>query len=141
LIRAATPDDIPRLLEMARAHHAVMTGLPPLDDDSFAATARGAIEGPASVVLISDGGSLCGAIQPFYFNAAESAAIEFWWNATDATGGQLLAGVEAWAQDRGAGWVMMSGDARNRTAALQRVLTRRGYDPINFVMSKELKSW
>ena len=138
MIRPATLADIPRLLEMARAHHAVMTGLPPLDDDSFEATARAAIEGPASIVLISDGGSIGGGVHPFYFNADHFAGVEYWWHAGDGTGGPLIEAFEAWAHESGAGRVILSGDATHRTDALQRVLRRRGYGAINFSMSKEL---
>ena len=139
MIRPATLADIPQLLEMARAHHAVMTGLPPLDDASFEATARAAIDGDTSTILMSDGGSICGQVQPLYFHAAKKCLGEVWWNATDGSGPALLDALEAWGRSQGATWAMMSGDAEHRANALQRLLGRRGYAPINFVMAKEFK--
>jgi hypothetical protein len=138
LIRQASDADLPRLLELARVHHAKMTGLPPLDDDSFLATARGAIEAKTTVILMTDGGSICGGVHPFYFNRAVSAGVECWWHAEDGLGRETLRAFEEWARSMGASRVVMSGDATHRTEALQRVLRICGYGAINFSMSKDM---
>jgi hypothetical protein len=138
LIRQASDADLPRLLELARVHHAKMTGLPPLDDDSFLATARAAIASDTAVILMTDGGSICGQVHPFYFNRHVFAGVEFWWHAEDNRGRETLRAFEEWARDAGAGRVVMSGDATHRPEALQRVLRACGYGAINFSMSKEI---
>jgi hypothetical protein len=115
-----------------------MTGLPPLDDDSFLATARAAIASETAVILMTDGGSICGQVQPLYFAGDHVALGEIWWNATDGSGPALLDALEAWGREHGASLAMMSGDTEARANALQRLLGARGYSPLNFVMKKDI---
>ena len=129
MIREATVEDIPRIVELGAEflayspyrHHA-------LDREAFASFAHGLIASEDGVVLLSDDGMFGGLITGLYFNPAIRVASElFWWARKE--GRQLREAFEAWARDRGAEEVHMTGLLDERAATIAKVFKRAKYAP------------
>lgn len=127
MIREATHDDLPRVVELGAAFHAMCpySGFP-LDREAFAEFAARLIDG--GVILLSDDGMIGGLLSPLYFNPSIVMGAELFWYA-GTTGKALREAFEAWARDRGAQGVQFSGLADERQAAIRRVFERAGYAP------------
>ena len=127
MIRAATRDDIPRVVELGAAFHAMCPYRAiPFDPEGFKVFAGKLIDG--GVILLSDDGMIGGLLNPLYFNPAVILAAELFWYA-GTTGRQLREAFEAWAKDQGAHGAAFSGLADDRHAAIRRVFERAGYAP------------
>ncbi|MFC4728800.1 GNAT family N-acetyltransferase [Coralloluteibacterium thermophilus] len=116
MIRAATHDDIPAIVEMGRKFYATTSypSFAPFNPESVAALARMMID--TGVLLVADEGELVGmaglVVCPFMFNADVLAAHEvMWWVDPDAqgrgTGKALLSAIEPACRARGVGAIQM----------------------------------
>lgn len=116
MIREATLDDIPALLEMGRAFadRCDLHSIAPYDETSMAATFRLLIEQDNGILLITDGGAAGGMVHPAYWNHAHLTGQEFFWWVYPEKRGQgvrLFKALEQAAKDRGAGsWAMITLD-------------------------------
>jgi len=127
MIRAATFNDIPALLEMGRkfADEAGVTARIGWDDDSVQAMLEGLIESPDGIVLVSERGMIGGYVAAHPFNRAARLFVELFWRAEDGRGLALLNAAEAQAQTLGATKsVMVAMDGMERTT---RLYGRLGY--------------
>lgn len=126
MIRRATADDLPRVVELGAAFHAYSPYLDiPFDADGFGAFARKLIEGGA--VFLSDDGMVGGLLVPLYFNPAVVMGAElFWW--AGKTGKPLREAFEAWARGEGAQGVQFSGLTDQREETIRKVFARAGYE-------------
>jgi hypothetical protein len=117
LIRKATAEDLPRILELG----AEFLGLGPyawvpLDIDAFEAFAATLIEKGA--IFLAPDGMIGGCLSPFYFNPAVVMAAELFWY-SPKHGRQLREALEAWAQEQGCAAITFSG--------LRKLYGRAGY--------------
>jgi hypothetical protein len=138
MIRAATAQDIPRLLEMGRkfADEAGVTARIGWDDDSVSDMLAGLIESPDGIVLVSDNGMIGGYVAAHPFNRAVRMFVELFWRAEDGQGLALLNAAEADAEARGATKsVMVAMDGMERTT---RLYGRLGYALCEAQFMKEL---
>jgi GNAT superfamily N-acetyltransferase len=146
MIRKATAEDLPELLRMGKAFHAV-TGVAeaiPLDEPTLERTFAQLIESGV-ILVIEEGGGLVGAtgalLHPHYFNASHITGQElFWWIDPDhrGRGSELLNALEAWVKDQGAhSFVMITLEALEpeRVGLIYR---RRGYRPVEHSYLKEM---
>lgn len=125
MARKATPDDLPRILELGDAFRAMGPyAWAPLDAEAFATFAAGLIE--SGVIFLSDEGMLGGCLSPLYFNPSVILAAELFWYAPKA-GDDLRQAFEAWAKDNGCQAVACSGLANEREAGIRRIYSRAGY--------------
>lgn len=100
-MRAATQDDIPRILAMARAFYAYNAPAWPWSPEDVASTIGALIESPAGYVAVTDDGFIAGAIQPHPISRQWLIAGEFlWW--AKRSGPRLLGGFREWAKSQGA---------------------------------------
>lgn len=101
----ATPDDMPRLLEMMRAFHE-RAGLPfGFDEDAVAAFLCGLMDG--GVVIMTPHGMIGGLVTSPYCDPKWKIAVElFWW--ADRGGMALLRAFEKWAKDAGVNEMRMT---------------------------------
>lgn len=139
MIRHAIVSDIPRIVELARAEHAMSQWA----DRSFSAaaaasTADSFIRMPGRTLLFSGGGYLLGLLQPLGFSH-EMAAIEYAWFAEDGSGWGLLCEFREWAGRCGATELMVHSHGHNKR--LERLLMLRGgFTPAGRVMTQKLEA-
>lgn len=133
MIRPATMDDIPALLEMGKVFHAE-SGMPfAFNTDVMGGVLARMIETDAAAVLMTDRGVIGGMVQPAYCDPTWLYAVEmFWWARGD--GMALLKAFERWAQSAGADEVRMTSLAALPRA--DRLLRRVGYAPAEVSYSK-----
>lgn len=132
-IRAATPADLPWLLDQARAFDAFKPGRSRFPDISFAEQRLlGLID--HGVFLIAHGsesmGFICGFVSPDYFNPQLKLLTELlWWVAPEHRGSRaghmLLDAFEAHGKKVGCDVVQMTRLANSPVS--DRMLARRGY--------------
>jgi hypothetical protein len=138
MIRAATFDDIPALLDMGKrfADDAGVTARIGWDDDSVADMLEALIESDDGIVLVSDKGMIGGFVSAHPFNRAVRMFTELFWRAEDGNGLALLAEAERIAADRGATRsAMVAMDGMDRT---RKLYARLGYAPCEAQFMKEL---
>lgn len=139
MIRAATYDDLPRVLEMGRRFFDT-AGWPEVaewDDASTEATLRFLIDQPTGGLFLAevDGqvvGMTGGLVTPFYFNLAHLTGQElFWWVEPEhrGIGSGLFDALEAWAADAGAQTFTMIAVDRLKPDVMARIYRARGYRP------------
>jgi GNAT superfamily N-acetyltransferase len=136
MIRRATQDDIPRIVELGAEFLAECPySWVPLDPVAFAVFASGMIE--QGVIFLSDDGMIGGVFSPFYFNPAVRMVAElFWWARSE--GQALRQALEAWAREHGAQCLTCSGLTGDREPAIRRVYARAGYVPTEVAFVKRL---
>ena len=133
MIRPATIEDIPTLLDFGVKFHAASQMPMRFDRDAMENVFNGMIENGAAALLVSETGVIGGMLSPAYCDPAWVIAVElFWWAERD--GLALLHAFEAWAKDAGAHEVRMTS-----LAALPRadaILKRKGYAPTEISYQK-----
>jgi GNAT superfamily N-acetyltransferase len=148
VIRAATRDDIPRIVEMAEQFYAT-TAYPafaPLAKESAAGLAIVMIETGVMLVAEIEGrvvGMVGLFVEPFTFNVAVTVATEIvWWVDPDAQGAgvgrELLAAIEPACKERGADVVRMMCLASSPPQAAA-LYERMGYAPSEHAFTKRLE--
>lgn len=125
MIRAATQDDIARVVELGALFHEYGPYREiPFDPEGLSAFISGLID--HGVIFLSDDGMLGGVLSPLYFNPSVVMGAElFWW--AGKSGRQLREAFETWAQERGAFGVQFSGLCDERADTIRKVFARAGY--------------
>ena len=131
MIREATLDDIPALLDMGAkfAERADLAAHVGYDPASMAATFAAMIERDEFCLFIGDAGALGGMVAPHPFNHAQAIADELFWWSEGRDGLRLLEAYEEWATERGAIVRMTALEAVNPDR-MQKFYERRGYRPL-----------
>ena len=131
MIRAATAQEIPRIVDMIERLRAAVDGPLAVDRVKTGETLAALLADPDGLVLVSGGGFIAGCIREPIISR-DRVANELGWYAEDRSGLRVLRSFEAWARERGAMLVQLScngGDA-------QRVLERAGYRQAEVAMVK-----
>lgn len=130
MIRAATLDDIPALLEMGRrfSNKAELAEHVGYDAASMEATFHALIEG-GHPVFISERGAIGGTSTPHPFNHSHIMGQELFWWSEGGDGLRLLKAFEGWCADNCHSLRMITLEAiePERTGKLYE---RRGYRPL-----------
>ncbi len=126
MIRPATHDDIPRLLEMGAkfAEKARLNDHVGYDPDSMAKTFAAMIDGDAYCLFIGESGAIGGARAPHPFNYAQTITDELFWWSEGREGLRLLAEYEKWAQGS---VIRMTALEEVDPERVERLLTAKGY--------------
>lgn len=131
MIRAATAADVPALVEMGRQFHAMAPHRPmgEFDPEAVARMLSFMVASPQSLVLTNGEGAIGGVMAPVYFNPGKMLMEEaFWWAAKG--GRQLLAAFCDASESMGADYVSLSTLDNERSAVIDRVVTRMGFQPV-----------
>lgn len=133
MVRYATIEDIPTIVELAeKEHHLSLWSDTEFDAEATAETARHFITEFGHTLLVSEGGYFAGLLQPVGFNR-RLMAIEFAWFAKDGQGLALLHRFHEWAVQMGAIAVVAHDYAH--AGHLSQVLAKRyGYGPLGTAM-------
>lgn len=137
MIRPATPDDMPRILEMGERFFET-AGWPEIaewDAPSMERTLGYLMEADTGCIFVAeteDGivGMTGGMLNPFYFNLSHLTGQElFWWVEPEhrGVGSGLFDALEAWAKAAGAMSFSMIALDRLKPDVLGRIYQRRGY--------------
>ena len=125
MIRRATGDDIPQIVELGAEFLAVSPhAWIPLDRDAFTEFAGRLVD--HGVVFLSDDGMIGGLVTPFFFNPAVTTAAELFWFARKE-GRALREAFEGWAREQGAACLTCAGLVNDREPAIRRNYERAGY--------------
>lgn len=98
MIRPATPEDIPRIVDLGRKNHAARGGR------NFDANAAAPIVGRIiqhGAVFVTDGGMIGGVPDPFWAAPTEKRLTELFWYAEDGSGLALLRRLQQHAHEAG----------------------------------------
>lgn len=144
MIREATPEDIPALLEMGEEFHresgwGEWAGY---DRESWGASLKEFVASPHWTVLVADKaglvGFICGVKMPLYFNRNVSVVQELLWWARpehrDGVGRELL---DAFHQGADIGFQTVS-RTTPRFKAVERLLRMLGWTPVETTFLKRL---
>lgn len=147
MIRPATPNDMPRLLEMGRAFNleAGYAEQIPFCEESFSKTL--AILGNANLLLVADKGEgaigMAGAdVAPSICNHKILLSREAFWYVEPAhrkgLGGALLTALEATVRAHGASIFDVVAEDGKRSEALARLYRARHFSPAEITFRKRL---
>lgn len=139
MIRKATEADIPALVEMGRKFHAMAPHSPmgAFDGEAVARMLRFLVQSPQALVLTNGTGAIGGVYAPVYFNPAKWMFEEsFWWASAD--GLSLLKSSLGTAKEWGASYFLLSTLENEHQPAIDRLVTRMGFRPLERRYLKEL---
>lgn len=131
VIRNATTQDIPRVIDMVERLREFVDGPISVDRIKTGETLAGFISSPQGVVMVSPGGFIAGFLAETFISR-DPVAYEAGWYASDRSGLALLKRFERWAASSGATMVKMS----CRGGYAQRILERSGYKVAEVQMVK-----
>lgn len=137
-VRPAVESDVPALLAMGREFHAyAYADMGQLDEARATQLLRQLIASPRGLVLTNGTGAIGGVISPGWFQADAMVMEEaFWW--AGRGGRDLLREFVARSRAMGATSIMLSTLDNARTAAVDRIVRRSGFTPIERRYSMKL---
>lgn len=128
MVRPATYDDIPAIVDMGVSFHAASPIQAPYDPAASAEFAKRLIDAPEGAVFVSDRGMIGGMMAPAYCAPGWIMAVELFWWSEDRSGLALLSEFEKWAQAGGASEVRMT--TLHGLEAADKILSRKKYAPV-----------
>lgn len=135
MMRRATLEDIPDLVDMGRKFHAAKQNLYPFVSDDTIAFFAGVIESGA--VFRSDSGFIAGTAAGAPSNQSYKTAYElFWWSESRGEGRRLRQAFEEWAQSVGCKDVVFSHPEDERI--VNKMLIRAGYVPQTRMLRRQI---
>lgn len=134
MIRKATLEDMPLLLEMGRKFHNAAELPFEYDPEASGAAIGGMIEGGG--VFVSERGAIGGILGQAWSNPAHVFACELFWWSEDGHGVGLLKAFEEWAREMCASEVRMT--SLHHLAKAGKILERLGYTPTEVSYGKVL---
>jgi hypothetical protein len=150
MIRRATPDDVPALVELGRALHAESAYcFVPYDVTKVTATAHALIAGQGYVALVEDAGAwgmFAGALSEYWFSRARYAADLCLYlrpeRRNTRAGARAIAafvtGFRAWASARGASELTLAVTTGIHTDATARLFARFGLERAGVLHTQRL---
>lgn len=138
MIRPATPDDLPALLEMGRSF--VEKAFPKVGfcADSCTRLALGLIENGICLVTEDRRGMIGIAIHSWHFNNSAMTATELFWWCENGEGAALRLAGEERVKALGIPTINMACEEHMRSPALDRLYRMNGYKPTEHIYTKEL---
>jgi hypothetical protein len=135
VIRRASADDLPRLVQLGARFHAEPRWPSPIvfSPDDFAETCKRLLE--VGVIFLSENGLLGLIVQPSLYNYDAPVCAELFFWAPDGRGDELRRAAEAWAKDR-AVMLVMSAHEPGPVERIARWYRRKGYVPIGRQFAK-----
>ncbi len=131
MIREATADDIPAIMEMGKrfADDAGVTAQVGWDDESVTATLHHLIDSDDGILLVGDNGMIGGLIYPHPYNRAVRVFQEFFWRSEGREGLRLYKAAINQAKAMGASLGVMIATDEMEPEATGRLYERLGYQP------------
>lgn len=139
MIREAEHKDVPALVAWGQKFHDMAPHKPMGDYDSAAVARmlRFMMDSPQAMVLTNGTGAIGGVFAPVYFNPSRWMFEEsFWWASAD--GMSLLDAAMERGKEWGASYLLLSTLENRKSAAIDRVLARKGFVLLERRYLKEL---
>ena len=125
MIRPATEDDLPQIVEIVRGFHGEANQPQEFDENDMWNFMAGMIGLHDAIVLMSGNGFICGIVTPSPVNQKWKIAMELCWYARDMSGFKLLREFENTAKEMGVSEIRIS--HRATTPKVGRYLNSKGY--------------
>ena len=137
MVRQATHEDFPRLVDLSKKFHAESVYRHvPFDEATVIENLNGALQGGG--VFVNDEGFAVGILVPLMFNKNILVAAELAWYCPDGDGRELKNALEVWAATRGAVASQFSVLNNGKSEKLTQYLVDDGYAPIEIAFVKGL---
>ena len=152
-VRAATTDDLPNYIQLARMFHAAspMHNVIPFDDEGYSKFFSRALQAPEVGVWLAEiDGEVVGIagalLYPMYFSPKTLVAQELWWWLTpkargSGAGAKMFKQIEDWAKSNGAAAVFMIALEDSRAKKMEHLYARAGFRPMERTFIKEVPAW
>jgi hypothetical protein len=131
MIREATGLDVPAIVAMGRAFHAMSPhrGMGAFDEAGVANMLRALIAEPRALVLTNGEGAIGGVLAPIYFCPSKLMMEEAFYYAIRG-GKQMLEEFCERSREMGASCVLLSTLENEKSHVIDRVVTRMGFRPV-----------
>lgn len=139
MIREATIDDIPEIVEMLARLQRASGALGKFDKKSARAAVIQQIEDKDRVLFRSEKGLIAGGTMIPWDSPDWLIVFEMWWWAEDGQWVPLARRLEQWARQQGAGEIRMASTLGPKSGRFAKVFLRAGYEPREICYRKEIK--
>ncbi len=139
MIRPATTEDIPHLVEMGREFHAMSPHKPmgEFDGEAVGRMLDFLISSPSALVLTNGDGAIGGVMAPIYFCPTKLMMEEsFWW--ARKGGRDLLREFSVQAKAMGASCIYLSTLRNDRSDIVDRIVSGMGFGMVEHRYVKDL---
>jgi GNAT superfamily N-acetyltransferase len=136
MIRQATLEDIPKIVEMGSQFYELVDLPVSYDPLSVAETMKSLIDSDLGAIFVDDkiNGAIGALLYPHYFNHNTLTGGElFWWVNPEhrgRLGSQLLDTMEEWVESMGATSFQMIALEEYKPSAIGKIYENRGYRPL-----------
>lgn len=134
MIREATEDDIPELVDMGKKFHEAGGLACAFNEVATGTFLERMIESGDAVVFRSDKGMIGGGVSNPYCDPDWRLALEFFWWSEDKQGVKLFKAFEEWARSKNADEIRMT--TIPDLPAAEKIVKRRGYQPSEISYSR-----
>lgn len=153
IVRAATAEDLPQYIALARMFHAAspMHNVIAFDDEGYSQFYLQAIEMPTAGVWLAELDKevvgIAGALlYPMYFNPSALVVQELWWWLTpkargSGAGGKMFKQIELWTKEKNAVALFMIALEDARAKKMEHLYVRAGFKPMERTFMKESTAW
>lgn len=137
MVRQATHEDLPRLVDLSKKFHAESVYRHvPFDEATVIENLNGVLSGGG--VFVNDEGFIAGILTPLLFNKNVTLSAELAWYCPGGDGRELKEALENWAASRGAIAMQFSVLNNSYSEKLTQYLVDDGYAPVEIGFVKGL---
>jgi hypothetical protein len=151
VVREAIEADLPIYVQLSADFHAAspMQRVCEFEPEGFKEFVLGAIDNPDICILAAElngeiVGITAGIIYPLYFSPSHKVSQElFWWLTPSArgsgVGNKMFNHLQLWSKERGAKTIFMIALEDERSAKMEKVYCRAGFEPMERTFMKGIE--
>jgi len=151
IVRDAVVADLPICVQLSADFHAAspMDKVCKFEPEGYEEFLRGAIDNPDICILLAElngeiVGITAGIIYPLYFSPSHKVSQELlWWLTPSArgsgVGNKMFNHLQLWSKERGAKTIFMIALEDERSAKMEKVYCRAGFEPMERTFMKGIE--
>jgi len=151
IVRYAVVADLPICVQLSADFHAAspMDKVCKFEPEGYEEFLRGAIDNPDICILLAElngeiVGITAGIIYPLYFSPSHKVSQELlWWLTPSArgsgVGNKMFNHLQLWSKERGAKTIFMIALEDERSAKMEKVYCRAGFEPMERTFMKGIE--
>jgi hypothetical protein len=151
IVRDAVEADLPICVQLSADFHAAspMDKVCKFEPEGYEEFLRGAIDNPDICILLAElngeiVGITAGIIYPLYFSPSHKVSQELlWWLTPSArgsgVGNKMFNHLQLWSKERGAKTIFMIALEDERSAKMEKVYCRAGFEPMERTFMKGIQ--